>query len=88
MTLSHQSAEAAALVASVPNMRLSARNQLDGVVVRVEHGVVMSTVVVRLTGGQEIVSAITKDSAAALGLAEGDAVKAVIKATEVMIGKD
>ena len=69
-------------------MRLSARNQLDGVVARVEHGAVMSTVVIRLVGGQEVVSAITKDSAEALELAEGDQVKAVIKATEVMIGKD
>ena len=69
-------------------MRLSARNQLDGTVVSVEHGVVMSTVVVRLVGGQEVVSAITKDSAEALALTEGDVVKAVIKATEVMIGKD
>jgi molybdopterin-binding protein len=69
-------------------MRLSARNQLDGVVVRVEHGAVMSTVVVALSGGQEVVSAITKDSAEALGLRDGDAVKVVIKATEVMIGKD
>jgi molybdopterin-binding protein len=68
-------------------MRLSARNQLDGVVVRVNHGVVMSTVVIRLAGGQEVVSAITKDSAEALGLVEGDAVTAVIKATEVIIGK-
>jgi molybdate transport system regulatory protein len=69
-------------------MRLSARNQLEGTVVRVDHGVVMSTVVIRLTGGQEVVAAITKDAAEALDLAEGDAVKAVIKATEVMIGKD
>ena len=69
-------------------MRLSARNQLDGTVVRVEHGAVMSTVVIRLAGGQEVVSAITKASAEALGLEDGDAVKAVIKATEVMIGKD
>ncbi|MGO9560770.1 MAG: TOBE domain-containing protein [Acidimicrobiales bacterium] len=69
-------------------MRLSARNQLDGVVVEVNHGAVMSTVVVELPGGQQIVSAITKDSAESLGLHEGDAVKAVIKATEVMIGKD
>lgn len=73
---------------SVGDMRLSARNQLDGVVAQVDHGVVMTTVVIRLAGGQEVVSAITKDSAEALGLAEGDAVKAVIKATEVMIGKD
>jgi molybdate transport system regulatory protein len=48
----------------------------------------MSTVVIRLAGGQEVVSAITKDSAEALGLETGDAVKAVIKATEVIIGKD
>ncbi|MGA3218055.1 MAG: TOBE domain-containing protein [Acidimicrobiales bacterium] len=69
-------------------MRLSARNQLEGTVVRVDHGVVMSTVVIRLAGGQDVVSAITKDSAEALGLSEGDVVKAVIKATEVMVGKD
>jgi molybdate transport system regulatory protein len=48
----------------------------------------MSTIVVRLEGGQEVVSAITKDSAEGLSLSEGDAVKVVIKATEVMIGKD
>jgi molybdopterin-binding protein len=69
-------------------MRLSARNQLDGVVVRVEHGAVMSTVVIRLPGGQEVTSAITKDSAEGLDLAEGDAVTAIIKSTEVMVGKD
>jgi len=69
-------------------MRLSARNQLDGVVVSVQHGVVMTTVVIRLAGGQEVVSAITRDSAESLALAEGDAVTAVIKATEVMIAKD
>ncbi|HEX3459588.1 MAG TPA: TOBE domain-containing protein [Acidimicrobiales bacterium] len=69
-------------------MRLSARNQLEGTVVRVEHGAVMSTVVIRLAGGQEVVSAITKESATALELNEGDTVTAVIKATEVMIGKD
>jgi molybdopterin-binding protein len=73
---------------SLATMRLSARNQLDGVVVKVDHGAVMSTIVVRLKGGQEVVSAITKDSAEALELTEGDAVKVVIKATEVMVGKD
>ncbi len=43
---------------------------------------------IRLTGGQEVVAAITKDSAEGLSLAAGDAVTAVIKATEVMVGKD
>ena len=69
-------------------MRLSARNQLEGTVTRVDHGAVMSTVVVRLAGGQEVVASITKESAEALELGEGDAVKAVIKATDVMIGLD
>lgn len=69
-------------------MRLSARNQLPGVVVGVEHGAVMSTVVIRLAGGEEVVAAITRDSAESLELAAGDAVTAVVKATEVMVGKD
>ena len=69
-------------------MRLSARNQLDGVVTRVDHGAVMSTVSIRLPGGQEITAAITRDSAEGLELAEGDAVKAVIKSTEVMVAKE
>jgi molybdate transport system regulatory protein len=69
-------------------MKLSARNQLDGTVVSVQHGAVMSTVTIRLAGGQEVVAAITKDSADGLGLAEGDAVKAIIKATEVIVGKE
>jgi molybdopterin-binding protein len=69
-------------------MRLSARNQLAGTVTQVENGAVMSTVVIRLTGGDEVVAAITKDSVEALDLKVGDEVKAVIKATEVMVGKD
>jgi molybdopterin-binding protein len=85
---SNRSGSETTIGGSVAVMRLSARNQLDGTVVRVEHGAVMSTVVIRLAGGQEVVSVITKDSATDLGLAEGDAVKAVIKSTEVMVGKD
>jgi molybdopterin-binding protein len=69
-------------------MRLSARNQLEGTVASVDLGAVMATVVIRLEGGQEVVSAITKDSAERLGLKEGDSVTAIIKATEVMVGKD
>lgn len=48
----------------------------------------MSTVVLRLEGGQEVTSAITKDSAEGLELTVGDEVQAVIKSTEVMIGKE
>jgi molybdopterin-binding protein len=67
-------------------MELSARNQLKGTVKSVTLGEVMAEVVVDV-GGQEIASAITRTSAERLGLAEGDQVVAVIKATEVLIGK-
>ena len=69
-------------------MRLSARNQLPGTVVSVSHGSVMSTVTIRLSGGDEVVASITKESAESLGLAAGDQVSAVIKATDVMVGKE
>jgi molybdate transport system regulatory protein len=69
-------------------MKISARNQLPGTVSRVDHGGVMSTVVIRLSGGEEVVAAITKDAAESLDLKEGDSVLAVIKATEVMVAKD
>jgi molybdate transport system regulatory protein len=69
-------------------MRLSARNQLPGTVVSVLHGSVMSTVTIGLNGGDEVVASITKESAESMGLAAGDQVRAVIKATDVMVGKD
>jgi molybdate transport system regulatory protein len=69
-------------------MQLSARNQLPGTVVSIDTGAVMATVVIRLAGGDQVVAAITKDSVESLHLAEGDEVVAVIKATEVMVGKE
>jgi molybdopterin-binding protein len=38
-------------------------------------------------GGHEVVAAVTRGSVERLGLKEGDQVTAIIKATEVMIGK-
>jgi len=69
-------------------MRLSARNQLHGTVVSVLHGSVMSTVTIRLNGGDEVVASITKESAESMALGTGDQVRAVIKATDVMVGKE
>jgi len=67
-------------------MQLSARNVLKGTVKSVVHGAVNSEVTVQLPGGQELVSVITKSSAERLGLAEGKEIRAVIKASSVMIG--
>lgn len=67
-------------------MQLSARNQLKGTVRTVKTGAIMAEVVVEV-GGQEIVATITKGSVERLQLKTGDQVTAIIKATEVMIGK-
>jgi molybdopterin-binding protein len=66
---------------------LSARNQLSGTVRSVKLGSVMAEVVVDVDGNQ-IVSAITRGSAEALGLSEGTPVTVVIKATEVLLATD
>jgi molybdopterin-binding protein len=68
-------------------MSLSARNQLPGVVEDVKLGTVMALVTVRV-GDNLVESVITRASAESLGLKKGDAVRAVIKSTEVMIQKD
>ena len=69
-------------------MKISARNVLRGRVTSVTFGMVSAEVVVELSGGDEIVSVITKRSAEELGLAEGREVSVVIKATNVMIAQD
>jgi molybdate transport system regulatory protein len=66
---------------------LSARNQLAGIVEEVQLGGVMAHVVVRV-GENLIESVITRRSAEAMALEKGDAVKVVIKSTEVMLQKD
>jgi molybdopterin-binding protein len=65
---------------------LSARNQLAATIKSVRLGNVMAEVIMNV-GNVEIVAAITRGSAEQLDLKVGDAVKAVIKATEVLIDK-
>ena len=67
-------------------MQISARNQLRGKVTAVKLGTVMAQVTIQV-GGQEVVSAITRDSVDRLGIKVGDEIVAIIKATEVMLGK-
>ncbi len=65
---------------------LSARNQFQGIVKSIKLGTVMAEVVVTV-GSLEVVAAITRHSAESLKLKTGDPVRAVIKATEVLIDK-
>jgi molybdopterin-binding protein len=67
-------------------MALSARNHLPGTIDDIQWGDVMVHVTVRV--GEHIVdSVITRRSAEEMGLKKGDAVTAVVKATEVMLAK-
>ena len=69
-------------------MKISARNQLAGVVTSVKEGVVTAEVVVKIGSGEEIVSVVTLESVHALDIKPGSAVKAIIKATEVMLATE
>ncbi|KZX13939.1 TOBE domain-containing protein [Methanobrevibacter oralis] len=68
-------------------MELSARNQLNGKITNVEIGAVMASIKLEVTEPGIITAMITKESAEKLGLTEGDDVTAIIKSTEVIIGK-
>ena len=67
-------------------MKLSARNQFQGTVMKITEGQAMAEVVVKV-GALEIVAAITEGSVKNMGLKVNDAVTVAVKATEVMIGK-
>lgn len=69
-------------------MKLSARNVLKGKVVQVKPGAVNSEIILELSGGAQVVSIITKESAENLGLAPGKPAYAVIKASNVIIAVD
>ncbi|GAC1377618.1 MAG: molybdopterin-binding protein [Ktedonobacteraceae bacterium] len=69
-------------------MEMSARNQLKGTVKAIKHGDILAEIVVELPDGQQVTSVITSDAVKSLQLQEGNQVVAIIKSTEVMIGKN
>ena len=69
------------------DVELSTRNQLRGTVQDVKLGTIMAEVTVDV-GGQTIVAAVTRGGVEGLGLEAGDEVTVLIKATEVMLGKE
>jgi molybdate transport system regulatory protein len=73
------------LVADFAGWKLSARNQLDGTVSRIEKGAVSSLVVLTLPGGATVTSSVTNEGAEALGLKVGARATAVFKAYSVMV---
>jgi molybdopterin-binding protein len=67
-------------------MKLSARNQLKGKIIKVEEGLITGKVKLDLGNGNIISAIISRDAIEDLNLKPGDEAFAVIKSTEVIIG--
>jgi molybdate transport system regulatory protein len=65
--------------------KVSARNQLKGVISAVTPGAVNAEVVIDIDGGGSVAAIVTEGSAKALGLAEGVRATALFKATSVIL---
>ncbi len=68
-------------------MRLSARNVLPGRIVSVTKGSTTAHIKIELAPGLTMTSSITNESVDDLGLKVGDSVSAVVKSSDVIIGK-
>jgi len=68
-------------------MRLSARNQLQGTIRGINQGAAIANVELDVAG-QRLVASVTMEAVEDLGLAEGDRVTAVIKASDVILAKE
>jgi molybdopterin-binding protein len=68
-------------------MKISARNAFDGVVKEVKKGSTTAHVTIDVNG-LTVTAAITNESVEDLGLAAGSKVKAIIKASDVIVATD
>lgn len=67
---------------------ISARNQLEGTVTKVNEGAVNGHVTIELADGNTISGSITNASIEDLGLAIGKPAVAIVKSTDVMVAVD
>jgi molybdate transport system regulatory protein len=71
----------------VIGLKISARNQLKGKVLSVEHDGITAKVKIQINVPAVITSVIAKEAVEDLGIKVGDDVAVVVKSTEVMIAK-
>lgn len=69
-------------------MKLSARNVLKGRIIGVVRGATTAHVKIEIGPGVVITASITNEAVEELRLATGEPAYAVIKASDVMVGKD
>lgn len=68
-------------------MKLSARNALKGKVEKLTKGAVTTTLTIVVAPDFHITSSITNEAAVDLDLKVGDEVTAIIKSSDVIVGK-
>lgn len=68
-------------------MKISARNVLEGKIQNVTKGAINAQITLVLSGGEQVVAIITNASVDTLGLEAGKVAYAIVKATEVIVGK-
>ena len=68
-------------------MKLSAPNVFPGKVIAVNRGQTTAHVKIEIAPGKGITSAITDEAVDDLGLKVGDAASAIIKSSDVIVGK-
>jgi molybdate transport system regulatory protein len=71
----------------VKSLKLSARNNFKGKIISVEKGVITAKVKIEVKVPTTITAVITKEAVEDLELKVGDEVTAIVKSTEVIIGK-
>ncbi|MEM2112509.1 MAG: TOBE domain-containing protein [Candidatus Bathyarchaeia archaeon] len=69
-------------------LKISARNRLKGVVKEVEKDKIVAKVKVEIEAPTVVTALISKEAVEELDIKPGDHVKAIVKATEVMIAKE
>ena len=76
-----------AKASEVKGLKLSARNNFKGKVVAVEKGVITAKIKIEVKTPVTVTAVITKDAVEDLDIKVGDEVTAIVKSTEVMVGK-
>ncbi len=69
-------------------MKHGARNEFVGEIVEIKKGQLMCSVTLKVPAEARVCSVMTLDSLASLGVKEGDRVKAVVKAVNVLLMSD
>lgn len=75
------------LVTTDITLNISARNKLQGVIDSVNQGEINSELIIDIGNGDKLASIITTNSIERLNIKKGAQVSAIIKASDVMIGK-